>query len=250
MKLRIVLAFSLCSLIAAKAAFAHRIDEYLQATLLTVQKDRVQASMRLIPGVLVASSVIDAIDSNHDGIFSDAEQRAYTERVISDLSVAVDGRNARVTLTAWSFPQPAQLRDGLGEIHIDFLINVPPGETDRVLTLINQHQRARSVYLVNVVVPQDDRIRIISQKRIQQQSAYELDFQLMSPEAQTLWSRLQTWSSGVQLSVLFRLGMRHIAEGTDHLLFLLVLLLPAPLCVAGPRWGVRQQACAPACFTS
>jgi hypothetical protein len=34
------------------------------------------------------------------------------------------------------------------------------------------------------------------------------------------------------------LGMRHIAEGTDHLLFLLVLMLPAPLLVAGKRWGI------------
>ena len=33
------------------------------------------------------------------------------------------------------------------------------------------------------------------------------------------------------------LGMKHIAEGTDHLLFLLVLLLPAPLVVAGKKWG-------------
>jgi len=33
----------------------------------------------------------------------------------------------------------------------------------------------------------------------------------------------------------FRLGMRHIADGTDHLLFLLALLLPAPL-VVGSRW--------------
>jgi hypothetical protein len=32
------------------------------------------------------------------------------------------------------------------------------------------------------------------------------------------------------------LGMRHIAEGTDHLLFLLVLLLPAPLLAARSRW--------------
>ncbi len=32
-------------------------------------------------------------------------------------------------------------------------------------------------------------------------------------------------------------GMRHIAEGTDHLLFLLALLLPAPLLAAGGRWG-------------
>ncbi|PIQ21919.1 MAG: hypothetical protein COW65_06245 [Cytophagales bacterium CG18_big_fil_WC_8_21_14_2_50_42_9] len=34
-----------------------------------------------------------------------------------------------------------------------------------------------------------------------------------------------------------QLGIRHISEGTDHLLFLLVLLLPAPLLVAGNRWS-------------
>jgi hypothetical protein len=34
-----------------------------------------------------------------------------------------------------------------------------------------------------------------------------------------------------------KLGMEHIAEGTDHLLFLLVLLLPAPLLVRNRRWG-------------
>jgi hypothetical protein len=33
------------------------------------------------------------------------------------------------------------------------------------------------------------------------------------------------------------LGMQHIKEGTDHLLFLLVLLLPATLVVNGKRWG-------------
>ena len=36
---------------------------------------------------------------------------------------------------------------------------------------------------------------------------------------------------------MFRLGARHIAEGTDHLLFLLALILPAPLVAAGGRWG-------------
>ena len=33
------------------------------------------------------------------------------------------------------------------------------------------------------------------------------------------------------------LGMKHISEGTDHLLFLLVLLLAAPLLVSGQKWG-------------
>ncbi len=34
-----------------------------------------------------------------------------------------------------------------------------------------------------------------------------------------------------------RMGMLHIADGTDHLLFLLALLLPAPLLVQRRRWG-------------
>ena len=33
------------------------------------------------------------------------------------------------------------------------------------------------------------------------------------------------------------LGMKHISEGTDHLLFLLTLLLAAPLLVLGKNWG-------------
>jgi|GraSoiStandDraft_4_1057263.scaffolds.fasta_scaffold34943_3 hypothetical protein len=33
------------------------------------------------------------------------------------------------------------------------------------------------------------------------------------------------------------LGMHHIAEGHDHLLFLMALLLPAPLLAAAGRWG-------------
>ena len=44
-----------------------------------------------------------------------------------------------------------------------------------------------------------------------------------------------SWFRG--FGALFRLGARHIAEGTDHLLFLLALLLPAPLIAAGMRWG-------------
>ena len=45
------------------------------------------------------------------------------------------------------------------------------------------------------------------------------------------------WQGGRHL---FSLGLHHIAEGTDHLLFLLALLLPAPLLVA--RAGLRGRA--------
>ena len=59
----------------------------------------------------------------------------------------------------------------------------------------------------------------------------------------TIDRRGRSWFRG--FGSIFRLGMRHIAEGTDHLLFLLALLLPAPLLVIGSRWtgsaGVRQS---------
>ncbi|MEP6501739.1 MAG: HupE/UreJ family protein, partial [Betaproteobacteria bacterium] len=47
-----------------------------------------------------------------------------------------------------------------------------------------------------------------------------------------------SWWQGVRR--LFAMGMRHIAEGPDHLLFLLALLLPAPLLARGGRWVGRQ----------
>jgi hypothetical protein len=43
-----------------------------------------------------------------------------------------------------------------------------------------------------------------------------------------------SWFQG--FAGMFRLGARHIALGTDHLLFLLALVLPAPLVAAGGRW--------------
>ncbi|MBD2752916.1 HupE/UreJ family protein [Spirosoma sp. BT704] len=44
---------------------------------------------------------------------------------------------------------------------------------------------------------------------------------------------LESGSTWTGFQSMLKLGMRHIAEGTDHLLFLLVLLLPAPLLVHG-----------------
>ena len=38
-------------------ASAHRLDQYLQATMISVEKDRVQVVLRLIPGVVVSRPV-------------------------------------------------------------------------------------------------------------------------------------------------------------------------------------------------
>lgn len=245
---RMVAFAALCFLLAGKAAWAHRIDEYLQATILSLDANRVNASMRLIPGVLVAPSVIALIDRNHDGVFSETETKAYAERVLGDLSITLDGKAITAQLDAWNVPEASHLRDGLGEIQIQYHVDLPPSRgASRSLVLANHHLNAGSVYLVNVEVPRNPRVRVVDQKRNPQQSLYELDYRQTPIGARSSYSRagLQTWLRGLQFSILFRLGMRHIAEGTDHLLFLLVLLLPAPLLAVGSRWkgtaGVRRS---------
>lgn len=223
-----------------RVASAHRLDEYLQATLLTVRQDQVDGSMRLIPGVAVSSSVIASIDTDNDGVFSAVEQQRYAQRVLNDLTISADGTVIKPKLISASFPQIQEMRDGLGEIHIRFVVPLPRGTTHRSLTIENHHQNPSSVYLVNATVPEDPNIHILAQKRNEQQSTYELDYEQSGAGADgganTAWSNLRVHINAIAFITLFELGMRHIAEGTDHLLFLLALLLPSLLIASGSRW--------------
>jgi hypothetical protein len=208
--------------------------------MLSVQVDRVQASMRLIPGITVASAVISGIDTNHDGVFSLSEEQTYARQVLADLEIRIDGTQLHPRLVSWSFPPLAQMRDGLGEIHIDYTVELPRGRADRTFTVTNHHLSASSVYLVNALVPGDPDLRIVAQQRNPQQSVYQLRYRQLSAGGRAAspgGAESSGGSSPGQFKAFFELGMRHIAEGTDHLLFLLALLLPAPLLVAGSRWG-------------
>jgi len=108
----------LLSLVAP--ASAHRLDEYLQATIFSVEKDRVQAFMRLIPGVAVSSIVIPSIDTNGDGIISDTERRSYAQRVLGDLSLSMDGHPLKLRLGPVDVTGTGEMKEGLGEIRIEF----------------------------------------------------------------------------------------------------------------------------------
>jgi hypothetical protein len=74
-------------------AFAHRLDEYLEATLLSVEHDHIEGLLRLVPGVAVSSAVIASMDTNGDGMLSKDEQQAYAQRVSSDISLSIDGQH-------------------------------------------------------------------------------------------------------------------------------------------------------------
>ena len=75
----------------ASPASAHRLDEFLQATTIAVEKTQVTVQIRLTPGVAVVRTVLADLDTDGNGIVSDAEQRAYEERVLRYLSLTIDG---------------------------------------------------------------------------------------------------------------------------------------------------------------
>ena len=239
MNTRLVAAAAILLSLGA-GAFAHRLDEYLQATIISVENDRVQVSMRLIPGVAVSSIVLASIDTNGDGVISEAEQRTYAERVLRDLSIMVDGKSASPTLVSQKFPATEELKEGLGEIQMEFTVDLAPGGPQRRIVFENHHHNEISAYLVNCLVPRDPSIRILRQNRNESQSFYQLDYAQDGGSSDPLtlkgWSTVRGSMGAVGFASIFRLGMRHIAEGTDHLLFLLTLLLPAPLLALGWRW--------------
>jgi hypothetical protein len=163
-------------LLVATPAAAHRLDEYLEATTIAVWKDRVEVQLRLAPGVAVLPTVLAGVDANADGVLSGAEQRAYAERVLRDLSLRVDGDRLRLRLVSTTYPSIVELQAGRGEILIALEAAVPRGRASRQLTFENRHQSRIAAYLVNGLVPRDPDIRIAAQSRNYEQSFYRMDY--------------------------------------------------------------------------
>jgi hypothetical protein len=192
-------------------ASAHRLDEYLQATTISLEKDRVQAQIRLTPGVAVFSFVMAIIDTNRDGVLSTGEQRAYAERVLGDLSLAVDGDRLKLQLISTNFPKTDEMREGLGEIQIDFAADLRVGRTERKIVFEDHHQRPISTYLVNCLVPRDPDIRVSAQNRNYEQWLYELDYVQGGVRSELLslaWiSDGRGWLASVAIVLLARLAV-------------------------------------------
>jgi hypothetical protein len=191
-------------LLTAQCGFAHRLDEYLVATIVSVEKTRVQGEITLTPGVAVYRIVLAGIDKNGDGVITEEEERAYAGQVLRDLSVTMDGRPLTVQLRSKKFPSVAEMREGRGEIRIEFGADVGFGGTTRKLAIENRHQSRIAAYQVNCLVPGDPGIRIVAQDRNYSQSVYQLTYQQAGSD-----SLLASWAGlgGVALVLFARLGV-------------------------------------------
>ena len=167
----------LALLVAPSGAFGHRLDEYLQATLVAIEPADVRLQMNLTPGVQVADQVLARIDSDHDGAISTKEAAAYAESLKRDLIVRLDGRVLELKLMRVDFPEPDEIREGVGIIQVEFSVASGPLRAGaHSLSIQNRHLPDVSVYLLNAAQPKAESVQITGQKRNECQSAGEIGF--------------------------------------------------------------------------
>lgn len=158
-------------------ALAHRLDEYLQATLVTIEPEGLRLHINMTPGVTVAGEVITVIDGNKDGVISTNEGVAYAEALKRDLIVRLDDRLVTLQLVKWHLPALSELRAGEGVIQVEFsaTTGTMTAGAHRV-AVENRHLSKLSVYLLNAALPKNEAVQITKQKRNKNQSAGEIEF--------------------------------------------------------------------------
>ena len=158
-------------------AGAHRLDEYLQATLISVEQDQVEVEISLTPGVAVLPVVLAMIDRDHDMRISADEERAYAERVLREVALEADGQAIPLTVVGRSFPAVEDMKQGLGTIRLRLRGERRGG---REMRFVNRHVAGISVYLVNCVLPASGGLKIGRQIRDSLQTEIRFEYSLTS----------------------------------------------------------------------
>ena len=187
-----ILFVSAATLIPTLPASAHRLDEYLQATRIAVEPERVNVEIDLTPGADVAAAVVALIDANHDGEISKSEQEAYARLVLASVSLYVDDEGQHLMLRSSVFPRIPEMKEGVGVIRLNASAETPGVAGRHRLFFRNDHRPEMSVYLANALVPASDRVRIAQQERDTFQHELRFDYSI-SPKTSSAWLALSWW---------------------------------------------------------
>jgi len=193
-------------LTASTPVGAHRLDEYLQATLVGIETDRVNLEIDLTPGVSIAQQVTGWIDADGDGQLSQSEGLAYANEVLTSLAVTVDRKLVTLTLRDVQLPAVDDMTSGLGTIRLRASAALPEAANGRhELTVVNRHRPQTSIYLSNALVPSDNRIQIVTQLRDRDQHSLTISYDIETTGA----LRRISWVTGA----LGLLGMTVVIRG-------------------------------------
>jgi len=201
-------------MLAPPGVGAHRLDEYLQATRVGIERERVSLEIDLTPGVSVARLVTAWIDSDGNRVISMPESLAYGRQVLDALSLTVDGRAVSLELGNVEAPSVADIETGTGTLRLRASAIVPSVRTGRhELTLINSHHPETSVYLANALVPSDTSIQVLDQRRSVDQHSFTMAYDVGMPAS---WARAAWGLSALGLMFVTAATRRGLGRSRIH----------------------------------
>ena len=167
---------------AGASVSAHRRDEVLQAARIAIEPGDLRLEINVTPGIAAADALLREIDLNQDGVLSPAEQQSFAARLVSLLTVRIDGSAPLpLTLADSNFPAPAVMKTGEAAISLRVAANLPSlAAGDHSLEFRNDHATVGSVYLANALTPASRHLTIPNQRRDVDQRALTLDFTITS----------------------------------------------------------------------
>ncbi|GAB4453257.1 MAG: hypothetical protein Kow0031_35540 [Anaerolineae bacterium] len=180
--LRVSLMSLLLLFLTGRATAAHPLDEFYQVTFLSVGAERVSLIVELYAGILAAPQVIELIDTDGDGQFSAAEEQAFAELFVDDLTLTLDGAAVPLGVEQREFSPLLEVQAGSGVIRLflsgDF---AGAGPGPHQLFYDNNHQPERSLYIVNAISADPQRAEITNQERDVFQKSATLAVQFYPP---------------------------------------------------------------------
>ena len=214
--------------------FAHPSPNTL--IFLDIKTDGVAAELRLPVGELGMALNPAAPKTAEEllGLFKDS-LKIYLQTHITPLSM--DGQKWTVEVGDMQVEnvKDPQERNTIQDIIVKMWLKPPTGASSRAFILnydVVMHQVVTHSALVSI--RQDWETGVVAEHPVEvgiiaveprNNQVFPL---IISLESKGLWGGFKS---------MVGLGRKHIAGGTDHLLFLLVLLLAAPLLVSGKKWG-------------
>ncbi len=167
------------SFLGAVDTQAHRLDECLQATLISVEPGRIGVEVSLTPGVEMVDWILPVIDPDRDGIVSATEGAAYAGRVRTNLVLMVDSRLRSLTFKDARFPGIAEMKEGLGVVRLHFTADIAGlGMGAHRLDFQNAYLTNHSVYQANALMPESSAVTLGRSERDLLQTRLGFDFTL------------------------------------------------------------------------
>lgn len=132
---------------------AHSLDQFLQASYLTLGAKQVDLELDLTPGLMVAPQVLQSLDSDGNQQISESEGRAYAETLLQNISLEIDGQVYTLRLTSLELPTFLNLQAGYGTLKVFAQTDALPTTTNtHRLFYKNSNQLTGSVWQVNAFV--------------------------------------------------------------------------------------------------